>query len=85
MAFQMAKKELTQSEPQPSDCWWSPKSSAKLDLLRKDSILKSTQKQMDWSLSVCSQWSCYCSKNLVEADECVHELKQEFTAMTEEA
>ena len=32
-----------------------------------------------------SQWSCYCFENLVEADECVHELKQEITAMIEEA
>ena len=29
------------------------------------------------------RWWCYCSENLVKADECVHELKQEFTAMTE--
>ena len=85
MASQMAEKELTQLKPQPSDRWGSPKSSAKLDLLCKDSIPKSTQKQTDWSLSVWSQWSCCRSKNLVEADECVHELKQEFTAMTEEA
>ena len=32
-----------------------------------------------------SQWLCYRSENLVEADEYVHELKQGFTAMTEEA
>ena len=55
--------------------------SAKLSLLRKNSI----PKQTDWSLSVWSQWSSYRFKNLVEVDECVHELKQEFTAMTEEA
>ena len=85
MASQMAEKELTQSKPQSSDRWGSPKLSAKLDLLRKDGIPKSTQKQTDWSLSVWSQWSCYRSENLVKADECVHKLKQEFTAMTEEA
>ena len=55
--------------------------SAKLSLLRKNSI----PKQTDWSLSVWSQWWSYRSKNLVEVDECVHELKQEFTAMIEEA
>ena len=84
MTSQMAEKELTQSKPQPSDRWgWgSPKSSAKLNLLCRDGIPKSTQKQTDWSLSV---WSYYCSKNLVKADECVHKLKQEFTATTEEA
>ena len=81
----MVEKELTRSKPQPSDRWGSPKSSAKLNLLRKDGIPKSTQKQTDWSLSVWSQWSCCRSENLVEADECVHKLKQEFTAMTEEA
>ena len=35
--------------------------------------------------SVWSQWSSYRSEKLVEVDECVHKLKQEFTAMTEEA
>ena len=63
----------------------SPITSAKLNLFHKDGFPKSTQKQTDWSLSVWSQWSCYCSENLVKVDECVHELKQEFTAMTEEA
>ena len=79
------EKELTQSKPQSSDQWGPPKLSAKLHQFRKDGIPKSTQKQTDWSLSVWSQWSCYRSENLVEADECMHELKQEFTAMTEEA
>ena len=78
MASQMAEKELTKSKPKPSDWWGSPKLSAKLDLLRKDGIPKSTQKQTDWSLSVWSQWSCCRSENLVEADECVDELKQDL-------
>ena len=42
MASRMAENELTQSKPQLSDRWGSPKSSAKLDLLRKDGIPKST-------------------------------------------
>ena len=54
MASQMREKEPTQSKPQSSDRWGSPKSSAKLDQLRKDGIPNSTQKQTDWSLSV---WS----------------------------
>ena len=82
-ASQMVEKELTQSKPQLSDLWGSPKT--KLDLLCKDSIPKSTQIQTDWSLSVWSQWSSYRSEKLVEVDECVHELKKEFTAMAEEA
>ena len=85
MASQMAENELTQSKPQSSDRWGSPKTSAKLNVLHKDGIPKSAQKQMDWSLSVWSQWLCYRSKNLVEVDEYVHEIKQEFTAMNEEA
>ena len=51
----------------------------------KTASTKSTQKHKDQSLSVWSQWLCYRSENLVEADECVHELKKGFTAMTEEA
>ena len=51
MASQMAEKELTQSKPPSSDRWGSPKTPAKLNLLRKDGIPKST----DWSLSVWSQ------------------------------
>ena len=47
MASQMVEKELTQSKPQSSDRWGSPKTSAKLNLLRKDGIPKSTQKQTD--------------------------------------
>ena len=47
MASQMVEKELTQSKPQSSDRWRSPKTSAKLNLLRKDGIPKSTQKQTD--------------------------------------
>ena len=85
MASQMDKKELTQSKPQSSDLWGSPKTSAKLNLPRKDSIPKSTQKQTNWFLSVWSQCLCYHFENLVEVDECVHELKQKFTAMTDEA
>ena len=69
MVSQMAKKELAQSKPQSSDRWGSPKSSSKLYQLRKDGIPK---KQTDWSLSAWSQWSCYRSKNLLEADECMH-------------
>ena len=41
IASQMAEKKLTQSKLL-SDRWGSPKSSAKLDLLRKDGIPKST-------------------------------------------
>ena len=85
MASQMAKKSLTQSKQQSSDWLGSPKLSAKLDQLHKDGIPKSTRKQTDRSLSVWSQWLCYRSESLVEADECVHELKQGFTAMTKEA
>ena len=85
MASQMAIKELTQLKPQSSGQWGSPIMSAKLNLLQKDGFPKSTQKQTDWSLSVWSRWSCYHSENLVKVDECVHELKQEFTTMIEEA
>ena len=53
MASQMSEKELTQSKLQPSDQWGSPKSSAKLNLLHKDGIPKSANKQMNWSLSLC--------------------------------
>ena len=42
MASQRAKNKLTQSKPQSSDPWGSPKSSTKLDLVRKDGIPKST-------------------------------------------
>jgi len=42
MASQMVEKELTQAKPLLSDRWGSPKSSAKLDLLCKDGIPKST-------------------------------------------
>ena len=42
MASQMVKKELTKLKPLLSDLWGSPKSSAKLDLLRKDGIPKRT-------------------------------------------
>ena len=42
MTSQIVKKELTQSKPLLSDRRGSPKSLAKLDLLRKDGISKST-------------------------------------------
>ena len=84
MASEIAEKELTQSKPQSSDRWGSPKSSAKLNLLHKDGIPKSAQKQMDWSLCMASV-VVLSLRSLFEADECVHKLKQEFTAMTEEA
>ena len=52
MASQMAEKELTQSKLQPSDRWGSPKSSAKLDLLRKDGIQRALRSKRT-GLSLC--------------------------------
>ena len=76
----MAEKELTQLKPQSSDRWGSPKLSAKLDQLRKDSTLRSkwtglcvASVVMLWLRESCCGWWC------------VHKLKQQFTAMTEEA
>ena len=65
MASQIAERELPESKPQSSSRWGSPKSSTKLEQIRKDVILKSTKKQTDWSLSVWAQWSSYRSKNCV--------------------
>ena len=56
MASQMVEKELTQSKPLLSDRWGSPKSSAKLDLLRKEGTPKA--RRCKPSLSVQEKQVC---------------------------
>ena len=71
------KKTVTSSSAR----WGSPKTSEDIKSIRRAGIPAKTLQQTTWALSVWKEWATYRREVTKEADEILHELKDDFTTM----
>ena len=64
--------------------WGSPKSSSAVQAVRKSGIPENTQRQTKWAVGVWREWAACRRLNIIEDEEKLHLLMEDFASMKTE-
>ena len=77
----LAASQDYEKSTEVSSRWAPPTDSSEISTLRKSGVPQKTQNQTNWALRVWSDWALYRQRNLVEDDETLHPLQDNFVEM----
>ena len=80
-SFLLAASQDYEKSTEVSSRWAPPTDLSEISVLRKSGVPQKTQNQTNWALRVWSDWALYRQRNLVEVEETLHPLQDNFVEM----